>query len=73
MGAMQPTTVLRWNEDVRTHQARVEQLWVDMAYPPGATFNIREPTSKKEWRPLELVKIGWKNGEFDKPLPYIGQ
>lgn len=72
MGTMQPTTQLRWNEDPNNRRHRIEQLWVEMTAKPDVVLSLDYviPEPKKEWRPVKLVKIGWKSGEFDEPLPF---
>lgn len=75
MSAMQPTNHLRWNEAPKGRRlCRVEQLWTEMTAAPDAALSPDHiiPEPKKEWRPLQLVKLGWKGDEYDKPLEYDG-
>ena len=73
MGTMLPTPQLRWNRRPDTEQNRLEQLWIEVVpeYDDalGGKYTVLEPD--KEWRPLQLVKIGWKNDEYGKPLPHV--
>ncbi len=53
---------------------RLEQLWIETAVAGetalGRGYAITEP--KKEWRPIDLVKIGWENDKYAQPLQYTG-
>ncbi len=74
MSIMQPTNHLRWNRRPDTGLNRLEQLWTVVTAAPDTILSpdyiIPEP--KKEWRPIQLVKLGWVNGKYDEPLEYDG-
>ncbi len=68
MRIMLPTAQLRWNERLDTKQCRLELLWVEQ---PAAPTMGGIPVLGKEWRPLQLIKVGWANNKYDDPLPII--